>query len=143
MPTTTKTKTQELIAGLTVDERAQLLRDLAAEEARGDHTGAPRELTPRERVVGTFLRERDHMEGCPVHGATIAPYKTEAYDAEVTAPGTPVRALGAQAGDIVTVARCHGCGGIRYLRGTVRENIARVLTEGAPPDPDNPDDDTL
>lgn len=144
MAATTKTKTQDLIAGLTPAEVAQLRRDLAAEEARGGRDTIDRELTPRERVVGTFLRERDHMEGCPVHGATSAPYKTEAYDAEVTAPGAPLRAIGAQIGDTVTVARCHGCGGIRYLLGTTRHNIARALTDGAPPDPEiDPDDDTL
>lgn len=139
----TRTKSETIIAGLTEEERAALLHDLEAERQSGEVTGLERDLTPRERVIGALMRERDHMDGCPVHGATRGTLKVEAYDAFVDAPGPPLRSIGARKGDTVTVTRCQECGGVRYYAGTVNANLARILGGTPAGEDDEPLDDTL
>lgn len=117
----TTSKAKDLIAGLTEEQRAELLAELEAKPA----TPAGRlELTPRERVTAALLRERDHFDGCPVHGSEErAIARVEAYD-EVR-PAIPSKG---QPATPCAVVRCIECGGMRYLDNTtVVDELRRAL----------------
>lgn len=76
---------------------------------------APVEITPEQIALAGVLRERDHLEGCPVPAAVDGPARVEAYAEAAIAPGPELRSVGVAPGETVLVIRCHGCGGIRYV----------------------------
>jgi hypothetical protein len=96
-------KTAPKLSDLTAEEREQLARELhATEQAEKEKIG----LRRAEQLHGE-LRERDHLDGCPIYsGEQSAVGRMEAYAA--TKPhnprtGSPEKAL--------TVVRCIQCGG--------------------------------
>jgi hypothetical protein len=134
MPTTkttktTKTSARELVAGLSDSERAELLAELRAEQtATAAAELVERDLTPRERAIRELLRERDHLENCPlVEDERRAIGRVEAYN-EVRPANLKV---GRMVPEPVTVARCIECGGSRLLEGRLEENLIRVLEPAA------------
>jgi hypothetical protein len=102
---------RELVAGLTEEERAELLLELAERPA---DTGPPRDPTPRERLIADLLKDRDHLEGCPVLDGTSPAGLVEAYEQISPAPPPGLRALGVGPGDVVVVARCLKCAGVHH-----------------------------
>lgn len=130
-------------AGLTPAQRAELLAELERLDASPDTAIQERDLTPREVVLGGFLRERDHLDGCPLiaGGDRLLAAFTEAYDQRiVTSPGQAPSAtasrLGLKSGDHITHVRCLKCGGDRYGAGRVSDVIRAELGRTADPDPD-------
>jgi len=112
MPTT-KPPLAALPGGITEAQRAALLTELA-----DDPTGArvrARTLTPREAVVASLMRERDHLDGCPVPDDGKASAMVEAYEERAPAPGPQLRSAGAVPGSAVVVVRCIRCAGSRYF----------------------------
>lgn len=131
--TTTKTT-----AGALTPEELKLLEEL---KARADQHGAPdtvdRELTAREKVLATLMRERDHLDGCPaIDDVRKASARTEAYGE--TRPPIPARGLGPRP---VVVVRCVECGGSRYFDDTTRPDdlIVAELERRAGEDADDLD----
>jgi hypothetical protein len=128
---TKRKQARDLVAGLSEQERAELLAELADEQP--GTVPVRRDLTPRERLIAGILRERDHLDGCPVFGAADrAIARVEAYDE--TRPAGPARPVP----EPVAVFRCLECGGSRYLDGTVRDVLlaelrAELRAEGAEP----------
>lgn len=126
---TTPTRPKVTLNDLDDDARKALLAELEAEQRRSDTVAgiapdaAERELTPREVAVRAILRERDHLDGCPVYGSTVG--RVEAYAA--TRPANPAAARPAQT---MTVARCIECGGTRTLEGDVA-TVLRATLEAA------------
>jgi hypothetical protein len=107
--------------------REQALQALARLEASSSATDV-RELSDEERVIASWLRERDHLDGCPsIDDERVASRAVEAYDETVIAPGKVLRGLGITAGQTVLIVRCLKCGGIRHLKGTVREKLTESL----------------
>lgn len=128
MATTTR-KPKVSIGDLSPEDKAALVAELRAEQAANAEPWAPgaepRELTARERAVRLLLRERDHMDGCPlILDESRTAGRVEAYS-EVR-PANPARAEPAKT---VTVARCIECGGARYMDGDVRTNIIASLED--------------
>jgi len=102
-----------LPGGITEDQRAQLLAEIVT-----DPTGArskARTLTPREAVVASLMRERDHLDGCPVPDDGKASAMVEAYEERAPAPGPQLRSAGAVPGSAIVVVRCIRCAGSRYF----------------------------
>ena len=107
---TTKT---ELPGGITEAQAKKLLEELAADPTSAG--SKPRTLTPRERVVASLLRERDHLDGCPVIDDETASAQVEAFEERSPAPGPQLRNMGAGPGSPVVVVRCMSCAGSRYF----------------------------
>lgn len=138
MPPTTKTKADPL----TADER-KLLEELQARAAAASDDrpdSIDRELTTRERVLGEYMRDRDHLDGCPaIDDKRRAAARTEAYGA--TRPPIPAQGLGPRP---VVIVRCVECGGSRYADGITRpdELILAELARRAGASTDDTDLDT-
>ena len=105
----------DLPGGITQAQRDELLAAIQAERPDVD-TPTAAELTPRDLVVASLLKERDHLEGCP--GARV-----EAYEERAIAPGPATRNI-ATAGDVVVVVRCITCAGVRYRRSPLDRSVA-------------------
>lgn len=120
MPTRTnaKQKTAALAHGLTTEERDELLRELTANPASAT---ARAELPPRERLIGSLLKERNHLDGCPVITDELGGLRCEAYDE--TKPAIPSKGEPAHN---VAVLRCLECGGTQYVH---KKTVAEVLSE--------------
>ena len=137
---TTTAKAAELVAGLSPEERAELLAELEAEQRSNAEPWAPgaqpRELTARERAIRELMRERDHTEGCPlIADASRTAGRVEAFDET-----RPRSADGSRPAMNVAVVRCVECGGARYLEDvTVREALIEALRDGAAPEADDLD----
>lgn len=132
-PVTRKRKTEpkthaDLIAGMTQAEREALRLELTTTPTM--EPLPDRELTPRERLIGSLLPIRNHLEGCPLEEASIAAkaVKTEAYDSVSPAPPSGLRQKGAVPGSTVTTVRCLQCGGSRQYLGSVRQVLADALS---------------
>jgi len=129
-----------LIAGLTEQERAALLLELQRADASVGE--AERDPTPRERLIADLLRERDHLEGCPIieHSANPAGL-VEAYEQISPAPPLALRALGVNPGDVVVVARCLRCSGVHHYASVARpgtrfgdgQHVRALLTQRLTP----------
>ena len=116
-----ETPSPALPGGITEGQRAALLAELVA-----DPTGArtkARTLTPREAVVASLMRERDHLDGCPVPDDGKASAMVEAYEERAPAPGPQLRSAGAVPGSAVVVVRCIRCAGSRYFVSTAPAHI--------------------
>ena len=109
---TTQTKA-ELPGGITEGQAKKLLEELAADPTTAG--AKPRTLTPREKVVASLLRERDHLDGCPVIDDDKASAQVEASEDRSPAPGPQLRKLGAGPGSPVVTVRCMSCGGDRHF----------------------------
>jgi hypothetical protein len=116
--TTPKAKAAKIAAGLTEEERAALLAELDVTP----ESKVRRALSPRERVTASLMRERDHLDGCPVfEDLELGGARTEAYD-EVK-PAQPARGIPPRP---VAILRCLECGGTRYIED---RTVADVLRE--------------
>lgn len=120
-------KPKVTLADLDDAARAELLAELAAEAAKRNREvagievdGAERELSAREVAIRALLRDRDHLDGCPVYGSTLG--RVEAY--EQVKPANPARA---EPASTMTIARCIECGGSRVRPGSVPEVLTEVL----------------
>lgn len=118
------TKTASLIAGLTEKERQDLLAELTVNPAAATLRHA---LTSREKVTASLLRERDHLDGCPVFEDPMGGARTEAYDD--TRPANPAQGVGPQP---VAIIRCLECSGTRYINGSTVLQTLRSALAGAP-----------
>ncbi len=111
--TTTPTKAAARPGGLTKTEADKLLKELEADPTTA---AKARPLSPRERVIGSLLRERDHLDGCPLaDDPKAAASRVEAYEERTPAPGPQLRNAGAVPGSAIVVVRCMGCAGMRYF----------------------------
>jgi hypothetical protein len=104
------------VTTLSAEERAELLAELTATPA--DEVSM-RELTPRERLVASLMRDRDHLDGCPAYRDERGGIRTEAYDE--LKPAIPSKGIPARP---VAVLRCVECSGTRYFEDT---NVKAVL----------------
>jgi hypothetical protein len=86
---------------------------------RREAASAIAELTVRDKVAHSLMRERDHLEGCPEYTApgSKGGGRVEVYTQTVVSPAPEVRALGLESGDTVTIVRCIECARMRYFAG--------------------------
>jgi len=126
------------------DLEAALLEELEAETIT--EVPVATELTPRELEVAKLLRERDHLDGCPVIGnpGYRGSARVEAYAESIIAPQPVTRSLGLGKGDVVVVAHCMECGAQRYfappagatLANAVGRLLARIIRDRRGENPD-------
>ncbi len=115
------TTTPSLPGGITTKDRDVLLKELAADPTNKGVT--TRSFTPRERVIASLMRPRDHLDGCPIVEDETASAQVEAYEEVTPAPGRTLRNQGALPGAVVVVARCITCSGTRYFVSLVPAHI--------------------
>lgn len=126
--------------GLT---REQALEALARLEER-EPGPQFRELTDEERVIASWLRDRDHLDGCPsITDVEVAGRAVEAYNELAVAPAKALRNKGVKPGDTVIVVRCMKCGGIQHMPGDVRSKLTADLRRIVAGDAAEPVDETL
>jgi hypothetical protein len=135
-PTKPKTTKADPVTGLT---REQALEALQRLEERDVEAFGIRELSDEEKVMAAWLRDRDHLDGCPSITDERAGRLVEAYDEPIIAPGPAVRSLGLVAGQTVLVARCLKCGGMRYFAETLRDKMIADLRRLAGDDHEDAD----
>lgn len=115
--TTPKDKVAAIVGGLTEEERDALLAELTVTPEQK----ISRKLSPRERVTAALMRERDHLDGCPVfEDLELGGARTEAYDE--TRPAIPARGIPPRA---VAILRCLECGGTRYIDDRTVADVIR------------------
>ena len=119
-PTTAKPKTAEEAAKQALERR----------RARTAEGLAPAEVTIEQRAAARELRERDHVDGCPLIDAPDAPARIEVYAERAAAPGPALRREGIERGDFVVVVRCQMCGGLRYRGGQQKAANAVAAVDG-------------
>ena len=105
--------TTTLPGGITAKESAALLAALTSPPV--DEGAKRRPLTPYERVVASLLRDRDHLDGCPIRDADGQLAQVEAYEDRSPAPGQVLRNQGAVKGSPVVVVRCMTCAAQRHV----------------------------
>ncbi len=110
-----------LPGGITIKDRDVLLKALAADPTNKGAT--TRSFTPRERVIASLMRPRDHLDGCPVFDDETASAQVEAYEELTPSPGRSLRSQGAVPGSVVVVARCMTCSGTRYFLSAVPAHV--------------------
>lgn len=87
------------------------------------------ELNARELEVTKLMRDRDHLDGCPVidNPGYRGSARVEAYAETVIAPQPMLRALGLGKGDVVVAAHCMECGAQRFFAPPAGTTIANAV----------------
>ena len=99
-------------------------------EIAGSGVGAPEEQKSEQ---DQHRRDRDHVEDCPAT-RDMDSTRVEAYDQGIPVTAAPREKVG-DPGGTCTVARCLDCGGMRIMRGTVRDNLRSVVAAQSSTEP--------
>ncbi len=138
-----KAKKAEANDARTVQEMAAAA--LAERQAAATRPPAADESSIETQAVAAMMRERDHLEGCPVHRGQsgYGSDRVEAYEQRVTAPSPGLTQNGVSPGETIVVLHCQECGQLRYFpQFTTRDEFldASLTQLAGEPEPEPADD---